>query len=104
MITREELNEEGYRNYHTAHKGPFCTALWQRWIWGGDKKLYAINFYLWEFPDQHPMVSVEVRMYTETDEFDLNLFVNDKTVAQVEAFYADAYNRLGCVPDRNNND
>ena len=47
---------------------------------------------------------LEVRMYVENDEFDLNCLVtSDMSIEQLEAFYEKAYDVLGCVPDKHNN-
>lgn len=98
---------QGYTKYPVpAYKGTHCTALWQKWVRGEGKKLYALNLYTWELPwelPNHHGVEVEVRMYTQDHEFNLNLLFEDDPV-RIEAFYADAYIRLGCIPDPHNND
>jgi len=117
-ITAAMLEKAGYRSSSARHKGEYCTALYQKTVRGGPgdypgdtKKLYFINFYLWDFtrapamgPTGHKSVSVECRMYTEKASFDLDYFVErNDTISKIEKFYADAYVRMGCVPDKHNN-
>lgn len=113
MSYEQNLLKAGYKRYEVYAKGEFCTGLWQKVVQDQDEKAYFINFYKWEFPmgvgtfspSDEPKVqfSVKVRMYQEDTEFELNLFVDGKTIEEVEKFYQDAYERLGCVPDRLNN-
>lgn len=110
-INETTLAKAGYKRHPAYYKGEYCLGLWQKAVRKGSKKLYFVNFYLWDFT-QHPAftagcksASVECRMFTGGNQFDLNYFVDPKdTVQKIEKFYRYAYDRLGCVPDRVNND
>jgi hypothetical protein len=118
MITREDLEMAKYVP-HPHHQGEFCRGFWQKIVRGPDgMKRYFINVYLWEFPRtaSSEQASVEVALYrddglTHRDQTDLqtdfrvNLQLgNASTLAGMEGFYAELYEKLGCVPDLHNND
>jgi len=101
----DDRNVWGYRFYQYHGKGDFCRGLWQKAVRKGEKNLFFINMYKWSFPGQiRDAWSCEVRMYTQTKSFDLNLMVDgEPNPEDIEKFYSDAYDSLGCVPDRHNN-
>jgi len=133
MITREDLEMAKYVPHPHHHQGTvtsvttamthgifiFCRGFWQKIVRGPDgMKRYFINVYLWEFPRtaSSEQASVEVALYrddglTHRDQTDLqtdfrvNLQLgNASTLAGMEGFYAELYEKLGCVPDLHNND
>lgn len=108
-INPDSLKTAGYQKYPTL-KGEYCTSF-QKTVRGTDKKLYFINIHLWSIPMPPQAlldnsVSAEVRFYQAGDvNFDVNLFCRaHTTIREIEAFYADTYTRLGCIPDIHNND
>lgn len=113
MITIERLLEVGYRAY-------FCdnhiadNKFYQRWVYSGDTKLYTINITIWYF-DKHSQpkvtfgtrISCSVRFSLENQPIGngLSLEMSVETTADIEmleAFYANAYRALNCVPDIHN--
>ena len=71
----------------------------------GDK-LYFINAYQLHLESLEDFqYFCEVRLYQSLHRvFDLNLIVRvADTGDTIEAFYADAYKRMGCIPDADNN-
>ena len=112
LITQELLEASGYRRYPSGHD-KWCLGLWQKTIRSRNGlKFYFINFYLWQFPDRDVSASVEVALYREDGlsheeetDFRVALQIGSKTsLAQVENFYAELYEKLGCVPDIHNHD
>lgn len=117
MITVQDLKAAGYRGPYRHHHGQWCQGLYQKTVVGPDRmKLYFINVYLWEFPNTDPSASVEVVLYrddglthrdSETAEtsFHVNLQLGkNSSIAGLEGFYAELYEKLGCIPDLHNND
>ena len=114
-ITKQVLETAGYRAFPANHKGEWCTGAYQKVIHtsDGELKAYFLTFYCWCFPTPvpSPSVSVDVALYQNTGlsgpgETDVRIEVligPDTTLEQVEAFYADLYQKLGCVPDIHNN-
>lgn len=111
-ISAEALEKAGYKSFTVPRdKQPYCTHAYQKTVYDKPSglKLYFINIYIWHFqppvfPAGRKSASVNVRMYRERDSFDLNYFCEqNSTIAGVERFYRNAYNLLGCVPDRHNN-
>ena len=116
MITVQALLDGGYRKYKSLRPG--TRALYQKRIKTGDKTRYFINVDEWDW-DPYPQMaeavkarnalSVNCRMYMHLNGYDVEANIDlllepDLTVTDVEAFYENAYERLGCVPDRQNND
>ena len=117
-ITPEVLRAAGYRSFPERHK-EFVTEGWQKTFTVEAKhrdgydttvKLFFLNFYFYDFSDypNHPTafgVHVEARMYRDDrTSWNLELLVeNNATLEEVEAFYLDAFERMGCVPDIHNN-
>lgn len=113
MITIPDLETKGYKKYPHS-KGPFCVGLFQKPFLWGTEITYFLNVYMWSFPDAvglPPRASTEVVLYrtdgvTHEGEtaFHVNLMVGEHTtIDQIEVFYVDVYQKLGCVPDLHNN-
>ena|SRR5277367_5742161 len=107
-----ELEAADFRAYET--RKPYAVAFWQKALLGEDcwTKLLFINVHQYvDFPPYPEPTTVnyevEARMYGKDFEFDLKLlFLTSAAVVtstEIESFFRDAYTRLGCVPDRNNN-
>jgi hypothetical protein len=115
-ITPEVLRAAGYCNFPERLK-EYVTEGWQKVFEAGKadgfdskRKKFFLNFYFYDFSDfpSHPAsfgVHVEARMYRDDHtSWNLELLVeNGATLEEVEAFYLDAYERMGCVPDIHNN-
>jgi len=108
MITAKDLEDHGYRSYKTSRP---AVAFYQKWIVEEGRKLFAIDFYLWEMPSIS--VSVEARLFQDTKRFpalthegetavDFAMTVNVGTVEDVQAFLRRAYFALNCIPDPHN--
>jgi hypothetical protein len=113
-ISADDLLDAGYKQH--SHYEEFCdNKLYQKCFKDvKGNKLYYVECYLWRFP-QMPSgtvnkVEFKSRLYLPehntlvgTTGFTLQVHAEDKcTVEQAEAFYAQAYKVLGCVPDLHN--
>lgn len=118
-FTPEQLLEAGYRADRIDNNVANHTAYF-KWINEGERRLFMIQVVFWYF-GQHfahaaaqglgTRVSCEARMYIEAE----NMLVGDSgfalelsleptaTIEGLEAFYRNAYDRMGCVPDLLNN-
>lgn len=107
---------EGFNNLPPKQGGKdptFCTHFLQKRVRGAytSTTLYFINVYIYDMTaiNSGPcyMVSAEARLYNQaTGSFGMDIQVDAKELGgarQIVAFYADAYARLGCVPDPHNN-
>lgn len=111
-MTPQELLEAGYtRSEETKAKDPvgkYCKAHFYRWIREGGKKLYMISVWEWRFPGKDVDFEGEARFYRgEKDHggFTVELYAaEEKSVEQMQDFFADVYRALGCVPDIHNQD
>lgn len=105
MITKESLITLGYQPF-THHKGEYCVTAYQRCVRTSDgTKLYFINLYEWVFPDTRAQWAAEVELYPKsTGSAWATLSLHGaEAINDVEAFYANAYEALFCVPDIHNN-
>ena len=60
---------------------------------------YLINLDLYDLPGMRVAVEVEARLYRDQTSFDVKLLLEPShTVAHMERFYADTYNRMSCTP------
>ena len=103
-ITPAALLAAGYRKYDQHDMDRYKRHLYQKRVRNENEyTLYFIGFTEWTFPD-HDSMSVDVVLYGfPHTTMRLSLTVeNDTTLAEVEAFYADAHTRLGCGADRDN--
>ena len=108
MLTALNLIKAAYQENKAAAalKGEYCENLYQKRVLGPEgETLYFIDIYEWSLPMIGHKWEIEVSLFTERLNLNLNcLDVDDsRGVEEIEAFYADAYARLGCVPDKHNN-
>lgn len=110
----EEFVAKGYRFYPANDRSDFCIGHWAKWETHGDlnHRLYCVEAYVYLFPDRMKLpggnrrVSFKTRLYwpgSRQVEFE-PLTEADDTIETMEAFFRESYERLGCVPDRMNND
>jgi hypothetical protein len=123
MITTTDLLSSGYRSF--KHHERVCDeTLYQKTVYVDGaapvpwRALYSINFFFWYFDKYFPGrgggtgLSCEARLYLPKENtlvgdagFTLSMSLSKSaTIEQVESFYANAFNVLGCVQDLQNND
>lgn len=108
MLTALNLINSGYQECEdaAAQKGEYCENLYQKRVLGPKgETLYFIDIFEWSLPVVGHKWEIEVSLFTEKFTLRLNcLDVDDfRSIEEIEAFYADAYARLACVPDKHNN-
>jgi len=95
---------DGWRAYRGSKSFPYSNLFYQKRIEKNGLTLYFINIVVYDLPANY-------RYMSECDFFDkagqqfsvrLHAFSEKKT-EYVEAFFADIYERMGCVPDIDNN-
>lgn len=110
-MTEAELIASGYKR-HTSPSGFLkrCDCLYQKWVYDTDErtKLYCFNFYTFHFPAPHgTQFQPEIDFFPADKGFQLRvmfLTAPETTVGDIEAYAADFYKKMGCVPDLHNND
>lgn len=125
MINVEQLIAAGYRRYVTDNEVANNEA-YSKWIVRGDDKLFALEltfyYFAQHFPDRglriggdrvQPLgtrASAKAHLYIESENtlvstsgFTLEMSLEPTaTIEELEGFYRNAYDRLGCVPDLHN--
>lgn len=110
MITKENLLEAGYKMFRSPEKVA-DNILYQKRVRNEGETLYFLNVNIWDFAKHYPEVgSLAIHV-----EFSVELYLpkswvtvkfhaeKDTSIEEAETFYAQAYQSLGCVPDRHNN-
>lgn len=114
-INRQSLEAAGYRFFQDHMKGDGCEGLMQKAFLDDNRnKLYFLNVYLWDLSEiirrPHRSVVVETHFYrtealSHPGETSIQIEVpmaTDATIEKMEAFFADMYKKLDCVPDLHN--
>ena len=114
MITAKDLLDNHYNKYDKSQLKEHSSALYQKWFRQGNKKLYAINVYEYDFSglpyhakELDFSYAAEVRFYNKTCPslgFDVSFHFEDKTytVETMERFFENVYHKLECIPDPHN--
>lgn len=112
QITPEILRAAGFSKHPPCRE--YASALWQKCIEDPDPAAsapvrYFVNIHEWPvFKTLPASWSAEARLYfpgpeEEDRQGDLSYFIRPSTtVDEILAFYANAFQALGCVPDRHN--
>lgn len=106
MITFRDFLNHGYKEYKPHRGDRMC----QKVVRTADKKkAYFLNIYEWDHRGlgiNNIAYEAQVELYQSEDVwFTISLHdCADKTIDEIEAFIANVYVRLGCIPDIHNND
>lgn len=108
-MTFDDLLEAGYRPFPAPRHLTFCTRAAQKIVWSPDGfKQYFTNVFESSWPDGHVSMYAEVHFYDglggPSGSFRVERSVEELSAAQMEAFFADIYDALDCIPDALNND
>lgn len=113
MISEKSLVEAGFKKEHPAacNVKPGTCGLYQLRVKRGTEVLYFINVWQWDFNGLIPedsreryRWSIDARLYTERDSFDLNLMYepDQHDPESIKSWYLQVYQVLDCVPDPHN--
>lgn len=108
MITVEKLLAAGYKRY--ASSRVYTTNLYQKWIYSGSVKLYAINIYEYSHRSLAGTAFVAEASFYICDWVDPDrpwfiVQMHEATnLENVELFFETAYERMNFVPDIHNQD
>ena len=116
-----------YVNYHSLENEGYsrcpgtvsnfkhgASNLFQKRFKKNEKTLYFINVYEFDFtefqndgryPKDMPVLKyqAEVRFYRREQEFDVELFLTEKTsIKDMERFFDEVYQKMNCDPDHHN--
>jgi hypothetical protein len=112
-MTQDDLLAAGYTRFKPDHHHHYADWCYHRAVWKSHKKAYILNVYFYDaktWPDGHalgPDYRAEANFFLPGEErswLTLEIHqVGEMPVERMEAIFFEAWVKLGCVHDPNNN-